>query len=953
MNKKKNDNKGNWEYSFFQKVTIPNEEQNIKFDLRPENSFDIKKIHQYLTPTLSKEEIIEIKFGETKLTKSETIIYENYKKKRELEFSKDLEEIKKYGAKAKVTSKEGKIHFLFYLLDGYLKIKSLSNIFQIYLKFFDYDISEKYKKTYKKQLDDMAQFLKDYNLIELQFTHFYRQMPPLNNVGFKEFDDWQKQVIYNIDNNISTLVSAPTSAGKTILSGYASSKGRTLYIVPTDALAWQVASYIGYIINADVPIITLTYLSNPKRDEFISILNNSQAIIGTPVSILDYLPFIKCNFKWIIMDEIHMMGHTEGYGMEMIVKVLKDIPYLALSATIGNIEELLDWFKIVNTNHVECVKCDKRFFNLQKYIFDAKVNKLIMVNPLSMILIDEFKDGSIINKILNATPNDIWSLVNTMISLKMQLNDLDPYKYFSRDERIELNKVNIYFSKLIEFMVNNFNKYEKEICNILKIYSHNSGGSIERCEGEVITDTNYNIKISEDLVKLLFLLKEQDKCPSIIFQQNTISCLKIIRILSESIDKVENEKYPDLLDKRLKEQKKAKQLNKKLEKENKELTEKQEFKKMLETDKDTSIIIPEDINAPHDDFIFNIKDKFSSNLVAEWANKYKTYFPCVNGDYHYLIKLLWRGIGVYISGLPDNYLRLIQSLASTKKLAFVISDKSLVYGISMPFRTSVILNYEIDDLNSMMYHQMAGRAGRRGLDKEGNVIFINFSWDRIKELSVSVIPNVVGLNRNVYTSCYANNLCKDVLDFNNINKNMFSNNIFVNDYNFNLENIDINLSQLMWNLRESKDCIICSIIFVYMKRFFEFCDPNNEKEQIDIAYFLSKFMDLSTADNLNNILPDVFNANKICYEDIYVKLKNNNIEIPEYIDGRIWLSIRNNLLVDINNNDLREKLFSFSFKIKAIQHYCYHNKNIQLTRLLGKLLTRIWWIYHTSSPIIL
>ena len=138
-----------------------------------------------------------------------------------------------------------------------------------------------------------------------------------------------------------------------------------------------------------------------------------------------------------------------------------------------------------------------------------------------------------------------------------------------------------------------------------------------------------------------------------------------------------------------------------------------------------------------------------------------------------------------------------------------------------------------------------------------------------------------------------------------------------------------------------------------MKRFFEYCDPNNEKEQIDIAYFLSKFMDLSPADNLNNILPDVFNANKICYEDIYVKLKNNNIEIPEYIDGRIWLSIRNNLLVDINNNDLREKLFSFSFKIKAIQHYCYHNKNIQLTRLLGKLLTRIWWIYHTSSPIIL
>jgi hypothetical protein len=941
MNRKKNDNKGNWEYSFFQKVIIPNEEQNIKFDLRPENSFDIKKIHQYLNPTISKEELIENKFNSLgKLSKSEMIIYNNYKSKKELEFNKDLEEIKKYGVKAKVTSKEGKIHFLFYLLDGYLKIKSISNIFQIYLKFFDYEISDKYKKTYKKQTDDMNLFLQDYNLIELQFTHFYRQMPPLNNIGFKEFDDWQKNIIYNIDNNISTLVSAPTSAGKTILSGYASSKGRTLYIVPTDALAWQVASYIGYIINADVPIITLTYMSNPKRDEFINMLNHSQAIIGTPVSILDYLPFIKCDFKWIILDEIHMMGHEEGYGMEMIIKALKDVPYLALSATIGNINELLEWFRSVNNNKVECVTCDKRFFNLQKYVYDSSVNKIVMINPLSMVSIDEFKDGSIINKLLNPTPNDIWSLVNNMITVKMELADLDPYKYFSKDERIELNKVNIYFNKLIEFLVNNFNKYENEIKHILDGYSQND-------------KKNYDIDIANDLTRLLFLLKEQDKCPSIIFQQNTINCLKIIRILSESIDKMENEKYPDLLEKRMKEQKKAKQMNKKLEKENKELTEKQEFKKMLETDKDIDIVVVDDINAPHPDFIFNIKDKFSSNLVAEWANKYKTYFPCVNGDYHYLIKLLWRGIGVYISGLPDNYLRLVQSLASTKKLAFVISDKSLVYGISMPFRTSVILNYEVDDLNSMMYNQMAGRAGRRGLDKEGNVIFVGFSWDRIKDLSISVIPNVIGFNRNVYTSCYANNLCKNVLDFESINNNMFNKLNFVNNHNFNLENIDINLSQLMWNLRESKDCIICSIIFIYMKRFFEHCDPNNEKEQIDIAYFLCKFIDLSSVDNLNNILPDVYNVKKICYEDIYVKLKNNNIEIPDYIDGRIWLSIRNNLLVDINNNNLRERLFLFSFKIKAIQHYCYHNKNIQLTRLLGKLLTRIWWIYHTSSPIIL
>jgi hypothetical protein len=41
----------------------------------------------------------------------------------------------------------------------------------------------------------------------------------------------------------------------------------------------------------------------------------------------------------------------------------------------------------------------------------------------------------------------------------------------------------------------------------------------------------------------------------------------------------------------------------------------------------------------------------------------------------------------------------------------------------------------------------------------------------------------------------------------------------------------------------------------------------------------------------------------------------------------------------------------FGEKIKAIQHYCFHAKITGLSKIIGKLLTRIWWIYHMSSPI--
>jgi superfamily II RNA helicase len=38
----------------------------------------------------------------------------------------------------------------------------------------------------------------------------------------------------------------------------------------------------------------------------------------------------------------------------------------------------------------------------------------------------------------------------------------------------------------------------------------------------------------------------------------------------------------------------------------------------------------------------------------------------------------------------------------------------------MPFRTVVILNdIHNDNLDTMLYHQMSGRAGRRGLIKRG------------------------------------------------------------------------------------------------------------------------------------------------------------------------------------------------------------------------------------------
>ena len=50
---------------------------------------------------------------------------------------------------------------------------------------------------------------------------------------------------------------------------------------------------------------------------------------------------------------------------------------------------------------------------------------------------------------MDPTPKDTWSLVLLLKKYKVDLMHLDPYEYFNKDERIELDKATQYFNDLI------------------------------------------------------------------------------------------------------------------------------------------------------------------------------------------------------------------------------------------------------------------------------------------------------------------------------------------------------------------------------------------------------------------------------------------------------------------------------------------------------------------------
>jgi superfamily II RNA helicase len=106
-------------------------------------------------------------------------------------------------------------------------------------------------------------------------------------------------------------------------------------------------------------------------------------------------------------------------------------------------------------------------------------------------------------------------------------------------------------------------------------------------------------------------------------------------------------------------------------------------------------------------------------------------------QYHELFDLLQRGIGYHHSGLLPLLKEIVEMLFAKGLIKVLFCTETFAVGINMPTKTAVFLDYHKFDgrsgsgssggqriLFTDEYLQMAGRAGRRGLDKLGTVIYL-------------------------------------------------------------------------------------------------------------------------------------------------------------------------------------------------------------------------------------
>ena len=100
-------------------------------------------------------------------------------------------------------------------------------------------------------------------------------------------------------------------------------------------------------------------------------------------------------------------------------------------------------------------------------------------------------------------------------------------------------------------------------------------------------------------------------------------------------------------------------------------------------------------------------------------------------EYHFMVSLLEKGIAIHHSGIMPVLREMAELLFSKGYVKMLFATETFAVGINMPTKTVVFTDVNKYDGHQMRtffsheYTQMAGRAGRRGIDTIGNVIHLS------------------------------------------------------------------------------------------------------------------------------------------------------------------------------------------------------------------------------------
>lgn len=567
---------------------------------------------------------------------------------------------------------------------------------------------------------------------------------------------WQKELIENASNGISQITVGPTSGGKTLGSGLAlikilnnSKNGEIcVYSAPTDPLAIQIFSnmYASFPIRDKMAIICgcavyipenpTLYIGTPKelRDYFTNI--NSNLVYGNESESANTL-IPKCitdtNIKKIhalIIDECHTMAEnystsqdekkTSAANQELLSMLDNTEPriFIGLSATMSY-ESILEMNKLVKQKtkieEIKTIYYDHS--DIGRYEEpDTKIEDRIMAYKLPQ---ERFPIVMKAGEITKATHDD-------ELNEKVDINPIFIEKLLYKAKEENVLPIVIFFENedIAITQFRNYNEYVNNRSNSSEWFSVKNQYLKQR--ETKIGDTDFYNSYTNILEELIM---KQIKSANNNTDTIPFSIIKPLynKFQKETLHNFNINNIPFTIDL---------------------------FAFLIEFFTDPVFRFESKVH-PYYNFgdngnIPNFLNMDESNDFKELLTAQGINFNTSGGNnlYNLNINGLRNGLSLLTSSSPvgsqlmsTDIVNSIKKNGSSVKSAATFADKIMSTGIDLPYLSSCICQYEVNDMSASQYLQESGRAGRN----KGNGIF-----DRSITFSVNV--------RNAFTIANAENL---------------------------------------------------------------------------------------------------------------------------------------------------------------------------------------------------
>ncbi|TPX55910.1 hypothetical protein PhCBS80983_g04932 [Powellomyces hirtus] len=650
----------------------------------------------------------------------------------------------------------------------------------------DDDADLSFKFAFPRGLPTSSALKSPHNLTTFQLLYCGERMEksmgesgPDPRVDFQP-DAWQKKTLDAIDRNDSVFVVAPTSAGKTFIAYYAiekvlreSDSGVIVYVAPTKALVNQIAAEISARFSKSYQYAGTSVWAVHTRDYKIHEPTRAQILVTVPhiLQILMLQPDVTAlwtpRLKCIIFDEIHSVARMdEGVVWEQNL-MLCPCPIIALSATVGNPDEFAQWLQDLQAakgHKLEMIRHAHRYSDLRKFVYAPQefhafkgLDDRALRNKTSIVHLHPIAALSLG---LSTIPDDMHLESHECLMLYEAMHfesddkavlppNLNPEKYFANLPIIKKSDIIAYQAELKsvleQWMALPDARTSGAFSRVLKRLSKNIDGALKKTHDLYYAETksspvglDYALK---NVMALCHDLHRSGKLPAILFNYSRDHVEALALQLYEELDTAEaNYKSTDGQWKRKVE---AWESWKVAEVKRKAAMEKTKNAAAGEDDEpqdegDAGWQASFDPTDPLPQFSFTGK----SNMATYEINKDISSLEWYGVDPK-LCLALRRGVGVHHAGMNLRYRQIVERYFRAGFLRVVVATGTLALGINMPASTSVFTEDSVF-LTALEFRQAAGRAGRRGFDLLGNVVFFGIPLHKVYRLLASRLPSLSG-----------------------------------------------------------------------------------------------------------------------------------------------------------------------------------------------------------------